>query len=1230
MFFLNLFIHIANSESIYAKPGTYTVEISEIDGYELLGKVSKPTNVKSIRDFSGYTQIDPSTYPTYSQDGTCDVNVLTEETNKIQDDFCTTRNDYRQDELFSHPAGTAQFGGSDSEISTQDRVKARVILNPKYGRYHPTGLYAPPGELITVTIHPNAINKISAVFNSHAIDVRETDKIKSRIPKLSCEHKLTEEVNTFGWPYGGTLDMIVENDGFANGVEVIISGCIEESVFKLGRTSDSEWEEMQKTRFAPISILDNGYSLVYIPTHEIRNCTSINDAMMFWKSIGGLMYTVSETSSNPRRDDLRVKMPVRFNFDKYVQSYAVGVTTIGGNSIQFLSQYSHGFLNFSTYEDGYWLIGHEYGHNFQDIWGCGNKGEVTNNVFNIISYSLYTRLSSSRRAKPDGSCYIKSDVSGFEKAIHPFPCLIYEDLLGFYCNFIYMFGQKSYLECLHEDYLNGKSSESSGLTDSERFYTTVCKYFKQDFTDYFRSYSFFNLEDTNQFKASVLSEIAALNYEPFHPIGLLYQSGIVVDGEEIMTGRPFLIPYGESYYIFDFNKYVAIRKGMEYSYEFFSIEGGLGQFTENSKGVYLYEFPEDQSDEFIDKFYVNYKDTSNDHQVKLIVEVTKAKTNSVYKIYEHLTSSNVVDAYSEIQSKTPSFIEVGEGMNIPSTGDSSYGKWLCVNSGIYYHSKSEGVTFSFMHNKGLLFYFSEEPLHMNPTDDQDSLRITNEGGSPDYLTQTYPHKLEANKPYYFSIVLYQDSDVGFAQPWYSLDGSGFWTLGSDNIYCPQCTEDVKEYKYTIPEEYFFKDETQGHYSYGNYNILDSSNYELLSHPQMSNGEINLFNGILYDQIYSIYGSPDSIFPQTFEIDLHKEETFDGIHLYSSKGDSLNYLMESNIDIKSGEQLIWEGLYLSTEPFIQLDKSYTCSKLTIIIYDNARPWGNNITGSSLSELYLSQSITGDYVIPTTNPNIEKSGSYEETMSGLYYNGKGIIGHKGSSFKTKIKGSSYLGVIGNKCNDDNIAELYINNELVDTIHTNKLNVIDKGELNALPGTVLYQKLLSSTSSLDPSETYEVELRVTEGDFGFAGFLVDIGGQISTPSDPTEPTEPSNTTPTETSNITPTETSNITPTESSNTDPTEPSNTDPTEPSNTDPSGQSENKDDLDDTDPTEPDNQTTGLSKTVIIAISAVAAVVVIAVVVVVAVLIHRRKTRENNENEIGDDLETDILRLSFAV
>ena len=80
-----------------------------------------------------------------------------------------------------------------------------------------------------------------------------------------------------------------------------------------------------------------------------------------------------------------------------------------------------------------------------------------------------------------------------------------------------------------------------------------------------------------------------------------------------------MIPYGENYYTFDFNKYVALRPGMEYSYEFVSIEGGLGKFTENSKGVYLYEFPEDQSEEFIDKFYVNYKDTTNDNKVKLIV-----------------------------------------------------------------------------------------------------------------------------------------------------------------------------------------------------------------------------------------------------------------------------------------------------------------------------------------------------------------------------------------------------------------------------------------------------------------------------------------------------------------------------------------------------------------------------------------------------------------------------------
>ena len=66
---------------------------------------------------------------------------------------------YTQEDAYYHPAGIDQYKGDHELINQSERYFARVYLNPKRGAYHWTGLYAPPGELITVTIPEKAVGR---------------------------------------------------------------------------------------------------------------------------------------------------------------------------------------------------------------------------------------------------------------------------------------------------------------------------------------------------------------------------------------------------------------------------------------------------------------------------------------------------------------------------------------------------------------------------------------------------------------------------------------------------------------------------------------------------------------------------------------------------------------------------------------------------------------------------------------------------------------------------------------------------------------------------------------------------------------------------------------------------------------------------------------------------------------------------------------------------------------
>ena len=216
-------------KSIYGHPGVDTVVTDEIDGFELLEILEKPTNIKHIREANYVsTPILDSDYPTVSKNANSSrISDIKTEGDKIYTNFCNIIN-MTQDKLYYHPAGNAQFGGDDELIAKADRIKARLILHPTYPERHATGLYVPPGELITIDIPQFAVNKLTASINIQSYD---SPNVNKRLPKLRCGFSLTKAHSTFGWPYGGQM-VITFNGGhygsFSHGIEMNVSGCIKQ------------------------------------------------------------------------------------------------------------------------------------------------------------------------------------------------------------------------------------------------------------------------------------------------------------------------------------------------------------------------------------------------------------------------------------------------------------------------------------------------------------------------------------------------------------------------------------------------------------------------------------------------------------------------------------------------------------------------------------------------------------------------------------------------------------------------------------------------------------------------------------------------------------------------------------------------------------------------------------------------------------------------------------------
>ena len=132
--------------SIYPRLDDFVV-IGEVDGFEILGTVPKPTNIKHIKEAHLSTiELGDTDYPSIRYPGAPTVEKLQayiNETKAINNLYCANKNplNYTQEDAYYHPAGIDQYKGDHELINQSERYFARVYLNPKRGAYHWTGLY---------------------------------------------------------------------------------------------------------------------------------------------------------------------------------------------------------------------------------------------------------------------------------------------------------------------------------------------------------------------------------------------------------------------------------------------------------------------------------------------------------------------------------------------------------------------------------------------------------------------------------------------------------------------------------------------------------------------------------------------------------------------------------------------------------------------------------------------------------------------------------------------------------------------------------------------------------------------------------------------------------------------------------------------------------------------------------------------------------------------------------
>ncbi len=287
------------------------------------------------------------------------------------------------EEIKPHPAAKYFPGEVPADA---ERVTRTIDIDCSVPRWHSTGLYAPPGEVITISAGEDAVKKgLSVQIGCHTDQIWHHSAWR-RMPKLVFSKRLQAGITRIASPFGGLIYIRVPWNKSGK-VRLVISGAVQAPYFVLGDTPLIKWQEEIRHYPAPWAELANSKVILTVPSKFVRDLMDPELVMIFWEHV---MDACADLAQIPRER----KSPERYVADE-----------------QISAGYMHSGYPIMTHLDAAprmvsydkligkdrttnWGLYHEMGHNHQSsLWTFGGTGEVTVNLFSMYVLETVCGLS---------------------------------------------------------------------------------------------------------------------------------------------------------------------------------------------------------------------------------------------------------------------------------------------------------------------------------------------------------------------------------------------------------------------------------------------------------------------------------------------------------------------------------------------------------------------------------------------------------------------------------------------------------------------------------------------------------------------------------------------------------------------------------------------------------------------------------------------------------------------
>ncbi len=203
--------------------------------------------------------------------------------------------DLPAEEVLAHPAGEDFPGVPDSAATELLTVTIDASYEGRDSRYmysgagadvwRSTGAWIPAGELVTVTVPPDAAGHgLGLLVGAHTDSLWSTTEW-TRVPEITRSYPLDAAETAVATAFGGLAYVTVPGGTDLGEIEVTLDGVIPAPRFVLGQTDPAAWTASIRDLPAPWAELENDSFVLTVPSSEIRALDDPETLVGLWQEV---------------------------------------------------------------------------------------------------------------------------------------------------------------------------------------------------------------------------------------------------------------------------------------------------------------------------------------------------------------------------------------------------------------------------------------------------------------------------------------------------------------------------------------------------------------------------------------------------------------------------------------------------------------------------------------------------------------------------------------------------------------------------------------------------------------------------------------------------------------------------------------------------------------------------------------------------------------------------------